>query len=201
MKNAKSVFFDNLAMKWEEMFYRDSRQPAALDALVRTYGIRPGWKVLDVGCGTGVVMERLSAAAGADGLVIGCDFSLPMLRCARDKRRNNCRFLCSDAQHAACKDAAFDCIVYFSCFPHFEDKYAALAEARRLLKPGACLIISHLLGSAEIACVHQRAGAVVAADVLPERAWFEDALERLDLRLESFIDRPGLYHLAARRSK
>ena len=197
MKNEKLKFFDDLAMQWEAMFYRDGRQAAELDALVRTYGIVPGSWVLDAGCGTGVVLERLSAAVGASGRVVGCDFSLPMLVCARQKNKPNCRFLCSDAQAVGVKSGSFTHVVYFSCFPHFDDKEQALREAFRLLKPGGSLIISHLLSSEEIAAVHHRCAQAVCSDVLPTRQWFSAMLEAIGFRLNAFTDRPGLFHLAA----
>lgn len=130
-------------------------------------------------------------------MVIGCDFSQPMLCCARQKNRKNCRFVCADAQAVGIKSGVFDYAVYFSCFPHFDDKHQALREACRLLKPGGILIISHLLSSEEVAGVHHRCAQAVCEDVLPTRQWFSQALEETGFLFDAFTDRPGLFHLKA----
>lgn len=54
----------------------------AVDAL----RLRPGQRVLDVGCGTGLNFRLLADAVGPSGLVVGTDLSREMLRNARDGR-------------------------------------------------------------------------------------------------------------------
>lgn len=54
----------------------------AVDAL----RLRPGQRVLDVGCGTGLNFPLLADAVGPSGLVVGTDLSREMLRSARDGR-------------------------------------------------------------------------------------------------------------------
>lgn len=83
-------------VSFERWFYADARS-AAVDAL----RLRPGMTVIDIGCGTGLNLERLVARVGSSGRVIGIDLSERMLARARARvRRHGCRnvtFVRSDA--------------------------------------------------------------------------------------------------------
>ena len=81
-------------------------------------------KVLDVGCGTGYLTEKLRAT--------GCDISFGMLNCARDKSG---RYIQSDASALPFADSAFDLIVSNAAYQWVRDLRAAFGEIRRALKP------------------------------------------------------------------
>ena len=100
--------------------------------------VRAGDRVLDVGCGTGDLAFDC-AAAGA-GAVLGVDFAEPMLAHARAKARArgaaNVAFAAADATRLPLGDASVD--VWCAAFvlrniPDFDE---ALAETRRVLRPG-----------------------------------------------------------------
>src|SRR5689334_23087628 len=70
------------------------RRRASYQALIRAAGVRPGQRVLDVGCGTGYFARLISEVVGRDGLVVGIDPSPEMVDYANRKasRAGNCRF-------------------------------------------------------------------------------------------------------------
>src|ERR671932_88266 len=58
------------------------RRRATFQRLIAAAGVQPGQRVLDVGCGTGYLARLIARAVGGDGLVVGIDPSLAMIRYA-----------------------------------------------------------------------------------------------------------------------
>ncbi|MYB42005.1 MAG: ubiquinone/menaquinone biosynthesis methyltransferase [Chloroflexi bacterium] len=100
--------------------------------------VRPGDTVLDVGCGTGDL--AFDCAARGAGTVLGVDFAEPMLALARDKanarRAATVSFAAADATRLPLLDASVDVWCAAFVLRNIPDLDAALAEARRVLRPG-----------------------------------------------------------------
>src|SRR5437764_1327331 len=93
-------------------FFFLGRRRATFETLIRVADVKPGQRVLDVGCGTGYFARLLARAVGADGLIVGVDASPEMIEYAhqRVRGRPHCTFQLGTAEsrgadhcrHGAC---------------------------------------------------------------------------------------------------
>lgn len=110
------------------------------------YDFRAGMKVLELGCGTAGGWAAGSARLPEGVEVILSDFSPLMLQEARDTLRDETIFSFEqiDAQNIPCPDGAFDIVIANHMLYHVPDMERALAEIRRVLKPGGSFYASTL---------------------------------------------------------
>jgi ubiquinone/menaquinone biosynthesis C-methylase UbiE len=100
--------------------------------LLDAAGVRAGTRMLDVGCGTGV----LSVAAAARGAApLGADLAEGMLALAR-RRHPDLEFVHADAEALPVGDGAFGAVVAGCVLNHLPAPERALAEWARVLAPG-----------------------------------------------------------------
>jgi len=108
--------------------------------MVRLAGDVAGLDVLDAGCGSGPLMEALRAE---DAVVSGFDLSPAMVELARQKLGEDVDLRVADlGAPLPYPDDAFDLVVASLSLHYVEDWASALAELRRVLRPGGRLIVS-----------------------------------------------------------
>jgi len=103
-----------------------------VDSLLRAADVKPGTRLLDVACGSGVAAAQ-AAALGAR--VTGVDFSPEMIGEAR-RRHRTIAFETGDAEALPFPDARFDAVIANFGIHHVERPERAIGEARRVLVPG-----------------------------------------------------------------
>ena len=106
-------------------------------AVTNAVAPQPGQQVLDLAAGTGTSSLPF-AKAGA--FVVPCDFSLGMLQVGR-RRLPHMPFTAGDALHLPFGDATFDAVTISFGLRNVADVPAALAEMRRVTKPGGVLVV------------------------------------------------------------
>jgi len=99
--------------------------------------LAPGQSVLDLAAGTGTSSEPF---ADAGVRVVPCDFSLGMLKVGR-RRRADLQFVAGDATRLPFADDAFDAVTMSFGLRNVVDVPAALAEMRRVTRPGGRLVV------------------------------------------------------------
>jgi ubiquinone/menaquinone biosynthesis C-methylase UbiE len=104
-------------------------------------------RVLDVGCGTGIVARRVAWRVGADGKVVGLDINESMLEVARKVSsdiRPAIEWRKGDATDMPLPDGAFDVVFCQQGWQFFPNRSAALGEMHRVLVPNGRLVLSVL---------------------------------------------------------
>jgi demethylmenaquinone methyltransferase/2-methoxy-6-polyprenyl-1,4-benzoquinol methylase len=130
-------------------------------------GIRPGFKVLDIAGGTGDLAKAFAAKAGSTGEVWLTDINESMLRVGRDRLLNNglsTPTLLCDAEKLPFTDNYFDRVSVAFGLRNMTHKDLALAEMRRVLKPGGKLLV---LEFSKVAPALQKPYDVYSFSVLP----------------------------------
>jgi len=112
--------------------------------LVEVAAIKPGDRVLDVACGTGVVTRLAANKVGSAGQVVGFDLNAGMLARARASRETAAaiEWRVGSATDMPFADATFDCVICQHGLQFIPDKAAALSEMHRVLADRGRTVIS-----------------------------------------------------------
>jgi demethylmenaquinone methyltransferase/2-methoxy-6-polyprenyl-1,4-benzoquinol methylase len=108
---------------------------------LRAAQIVQAWRpaaILDVATGSGDLARTLQRAC-PEALLIGADFCEPMLRVAREKRLPH--LVVADALNLPFPDASFDAVTVAFGLRNMASWTGALAEMRRVLRPGGHLLV------------------------------------------------------------
>ncbi|MFJ9944787.1 class I SAM-dependent methyltransferase [Streptomyces erythrochromogenes] len=142
-------FFGTRAADWDRKFPEDG---PAFAAAVTEFGLRPGDRVLDAGCGTGRALGALRAAVGPGGTVLGVDLTPQMLAAARRAGRAvEGALLLADVARLPLRDEALDAVFAAGLVAHLPDPAANLRELSRVVRPGGRLALFHPIGRSALA--------------------------------------------------
>ncbi|HEX9756314.1 MAG TPA: methyltransferase domain-containing protein [Nitrospiria bacterium] len=103
--------------------------------------IKPGQRVLDVACGTGVLAREASLRVGSSGAVFGLDLNPGMLHIA-ERHAPSIKWRQGRAESLPFPDQSFDTVVSQFGLMFFTDRPQALREMFRVLTPGGHLGIA-----------------------------------------------------------
>jgi 2-polyprenyl-3-methyl-5-hydroxy-6-metoxy-1,4-benzoquinol methylase len=145
-------YFSASAREWQDLYARPQRANDLVLANRRNLAVdkvaarvRAGGRVLDAGCGAGLVALDLSQRGA---FVHGLDVAEPMLELARGRFRDagvaqdRYAFTHSDLESAQLQAGSFDAIVALGFLEYQVDEAATLARFRQLLVPGGILVVS-----------------------------------------------------------
>ncbi|MCJ7577130.1 MAG: methyltransferase domain-containing protein, partial [candidate division Zixibacteria bacterium] len=151
---SKREFFDRHAVSWDRQNNQDIA--SKIEELVQRFDLQEGKTVLDVGCGTGVLLPHLLKKVKEKGSVFALDFSWNMiLKAKKNKAKKGIHFINGSLEALPLKDQTIDYLTCLDTFAHVTDQKKALYEMGRALKKGGKLFIAHTLGKKELAEYHR----------------------------------------------
>jgi demethylmenaquinone methyltransferase/2-methoxy-6-polyprenyl-1,4-benzoquinol methylase len=108
--------------------------------------LRPGQRALDVAGGTGDLSQGMAKQVGKTGVVVLSDINGAMLNEGRDRLLDaglvgNVSCVLANAEKLPFASSSFDCVTIGFGLRNVTDKPAALADMRRVLKPGGQLLV------------------------------------------------------------
>ncbi len=155
------AFFDRLADGWDGVCEHD---PARIERILDLADILPGVSVLDIACGTGVLVPCYLRRGVAR--VHGIDLSAEMVHRAREKGfGERASFGVGDA--SVCPLPTTDRAMVFNALPHMASPARLVANVARSLAPGGRLTIAHDASRAVIDGGHSATPSAVSRGLMP----------------------------------
>ena len=131
--------YDRLAPRYEQRWGRYVQ--ASTEATLQRVQLGSQQSLLDVGCGTGLLLARLLAQV-PDARLAGVDLSPGMVAQARARLPSTVPILVGDAEALPFPANSFDVVVSVSSFHFWPRPSRGLVELRRVLRPSGCLVIT-----------------------------------------------------------
>jgi len=197
----RRAYFNSVSDQWDD-WNREADMLPRLERDLHGFGIRRGERVLDLGCGTGILFEPLLDRVGPEGMVEGVDYARFMVERAAGKH-SDARLAghVADAAFLPFRDGSVDRIVCFSTWPHFPDPQAVLVEAHRVLRPAGILHVWHVDGRDRINAIHRDLGGAVGTDLLVPAALLAAKATRVGFEPLVVLDEDDRYLVSLRRSR
>jgi ubiquinone/menaquinone biosynthesis C-methylase UbiE len=153
--------YDTIAARYDEVW--GSRFEAVARLLWDHVPLQPKASVLDIGTGTGIVLEALGARLPEIRLA-GCDRAVGMIQVARS-RLPGARIVAADAANLPFRDGSFDVVTASFVLSHLPDYEAGLTEAYRALTADGIFAMTSWAADTD---VHGKAWRELLAEVVSE---------------------------------
>lgn len=151
-------FFDKYAPYWDK---NQVRNEDIISSIMTLADIRAGIDVLDVACGTGVLLgDYLKRNVKS---VTAIDISPKMAEIARSKYPE-VNVICGDVE-SACFDKQFDVVMVYDAFPHFPNPTKLIETLASHVKKGGRLSVAHSM-SREALREHHKGAEKVSIDLV-----------------------------------
>lgn len=137
------TFSENAAENYQRYFVPAIGGPVAED-LIEVAALAPGERVLDVGCGTGVVARLAAGKVMPAGAVSGLDLNPGMLAVAREVTPESAGidWYEANAEAIPLPEGSFDVVLCQMSLQFMPGRVGALREMRRVLAPGGRLVLN-----------------------------------------------------------
>lgn len=170
--NEIKEFFNKLAPSWNEC--EKWTQKMIFEFISRNLPLKKGDRVLDIGCGTGIIDEALYEMTETQ--ITAIDISSEMIKIAKETHDNEHIYFCEQDFYGY-DGKNFDALVCFNAYPHFTDIKAFVNKAAEVLKTGGICAIIHNLSREALTKCHESKARSVSRAILPaekEAEFFKD---------------------------
>ncbi len=193
-RRAKAEYFHNLAPGWDEKVGNNAGRREKLRRVFDMISIREGDRVLDVGCGSGVLFPFIEEKTGPGGTITAFDSAEGMIEQARELHRayDNIEYRVGFIEEAGLSGEAFDVVLCYAVIPHLDDIPKSLGVLNRALVRGGRLYIFHPDDTRTLNEFHAALSAPVKNDMLPAEDELRALLVDAGFRVLRYIDEPGL---------
>lgn len=171
-QNKISEFFDSKAQSWDQ---HETKSQEEISSFSSKLPIKEGMKVLDIGCGTGIITDDLYKLSKNE--VIGIDISSKMIDIAMQKHKSNPNITFECGDFLKLNNPIFDCAVIFNAYPHFLDRHALKEALFKSLTPQGIFILAHNFSRSEINFFHKDCMPGLSRKLFPvneEASFFND---------------------------
>jgi len=132
--------YDRIAEIYESQYAEE--QTAKLNVILHNLELDEESLILDVGCGTGVLLPFVARAK----LVVGIDISSKLLQKAKQhaKRALNTHLICADSDHLPIQDRVFNMVFAITLLQNIPNPLTTLEEVKRTSKERTVIAVTAL---------------------------------------------------------
>ncbi len=193
-RREKADYFHGLARGWDEKVGNNAGRREKLRSIFEMIMIGDGARVLDVGCGSGVLFRFVEKKIGPGGGIFAIDPAAGMIERAKELHGefDNIEYGVGFIEDAGLQDGEFDVALCYAVLPHIDDIPGALRVLHRALTPGGRLYVFHPDDTRTLNEFHSSLNAPVKNDVLPAEEDLRALISDAGFRVLRYIDEPGL---------
>ena len=185
-------FFEKAAINWH-----NSDDLSLVRKILNEIGLKKGDKVLDVGCGKGIITPLIYEIT--DAPVKAIDISENMISGAKQiyPKSKSLIFECHDFYEYN-DDIKYDYLILYNAYPHFLDRFALSNKANELLSKNGKLVIAHGMSKEALFKHHKGLNSkicrMIEAPIEESKAFFDH------FDLEKWVDNE-IYYLMVLKKK
>ena len=192
-KKDVTAFFDSLADSWDADMIKAQWK---IDKILDVAEVTDGKTVLDVACGTGVLIPDYIHRKVRKCVAV--DISRNMIKIAKSKfsEYENIDFLCADAENYDFNEK-FDSIVIYNAFPHFANRNLLFENLSGHLEKNGRITVAHGM-SREALTKHHSGRAEKVSSILPEASELAEIM-KLYSDVDTVISTSEIYIVSGKK--
>lgn len=185
----QKLFFNARAKNWAHV---DDEKRMIMEKVIEMTQVQEGAKVLDVGCGAGVLYPLLMA--NSVSYYTGMDISDQMLEQFRESADiDEKHLICGDFQQRLQLEEPVDLIIIFNSIPHFDDLQAVFRNVKNNLVSQGSFVIAHGRTRAGIKKRHEEMNFSLGRDAIPKDEVFIKLCEKHGFEVTKIEDEKFFY--------